>query len=101
MIVAASSLIGEPMRDLASECGVEFDEEGTAVIDHLNYDVADQGKVRQFLLSASGLKYLKSLWNPLSHSQHTLLVADSKNLIKSPMLVGEKPTAPILFRGVG
>jgi oligosaccharyltransferase complex subunit beta len=30
---------------LASECGVEFDEENTAVIDHLNYDVSDQGKV--------------------------------------------------------
>ena len=33
------------MRELASECGVEFDEESSAVIDHLNYDVADDGKV--------------------------------------------------------
>ena len=33
------------MRELASECGVEFDEEKTAVIDHLNYDVSDYGKV--------------------------------------------------------
>ena len=39
-------LAGEPIRELASECGVEFDEEGTAVIDHLNYDVSDSGKVR-------------------------------------------------------
>lgn len=45
VMVAGSSLIGEPIRDLASECGVEFDEEGTSVIDHLNYDVSDQGKV--------------------------------------------------------
>ena len=37
---------GEPIRELASECGVEFDEEGTAVIDHLNYDVSDTGKVQ-------------------------------------------------------
>ena len=37
--------LGEPLRELASECGVEFDEENTAVIDHLNYDVADEGKV--------------------------------------------------------
>lgn len=33
------------MRELATECGVEFDEEKSAVIDHLNYDVADDGKV--------------------------------------------------------
>lgn len=45
VLVAASSNIGEPIRELASECGVEFDEEKTAVIDHLNYDVADLGKV--------------------------------------------------------
>ena len=37
--------VGEPIRELASECGVEFDEEKTAVIDHLNYDVSDEGKV--------------------------------------------------------
>ena len=45
VLVAADSNIGETIRDLASECGVEFDEEGTAVIDHLNYDVKDEGKV--------------------------------------------------------
>ena len=36
---------GEPITELASECGVEFDEENTFVIDHLNYDVTDDGKV--------------------------------------------------------
>ncbi len=46
VMVAASSAIGEPIRELASECGVEFDEEGTAIIDHLNYDVSDTGKVQ-------------------------------------------------------
>lgn len=45
MLVAASSKIGEAIRDFGSECGVEFDEEKTAVIDHLNYDVSDPGKV--------------------------------------------------------
>lgn len=39
-------IAGDPLRELATECGVEFDEEKTAVIDHLNFDVADQGKVR-------------------------------------------------------
>merc|ERR1712170_338152 len=66
VLVAGSSQVGEPIRDLASECGVEYDEEGTAVIDHLNYDVADP-----------------------------------ENLIKAPMIVGDKASAPVLFRGVG
>jgi len=46
VLVAASSNIGEGIRDLASECGVEFDETKTSVIDHLNYDVSDPGRVR-------------------------------------------------------
>ena len=45
VLVAANSDIGEPLRDLASECGIEFDEEGTAVIDHLHHDIADEGQV--------------------------------------------------------
>jgi len=60
----------------AQECGIEFDEEKSAVIDHLNYDVADSGK-------------------------HTLIVADSGNLMKAPMIVGDKVNSPVLFRGVG
>jgi len=76
VLLAANSNIGEPIRELASECGVEFDEEKTAVIDHLNFDVADSGK-------------------------HTLIVADPANLIDSRLLVGEKAASPLLFRGVG
>ncbi|XP_046332436.1 dolichyl-diphosphooligosaccharide--protein glycosyltransferase 48 kDa subunit-like isoform X1 [Haliotis rufescens] len=76
VLVAASSAIGDPLRELATECGVEFDDERTAVIDHLNYDVSDLGK-------------------------HTLIVADPGNLIESPMIVGPKNPAPFLFRGVG
>ncbi|KAK3803667.1 hypothetical protein RRG08_023381 [Elysia crispata] len=76
VLIAASSNIGDPMRELASECGVEFDEESSAVIDHLNYDVADDGK-------------------------HTLIVAEPENLINAPMIVGDKLKEPLLFRGVG
>lgn len=36
---------GDPLRELGSECGIEFDEERTAVIDHHNYDVSDPGQV--------------------------------------------------------
>lgn len=62
---------------MASECGFEIDEEGASVIDHFNYDVSDKG-------------------------QHTLIVADSTNLLDAPTIVGEKKTlAPLLFRGIG
>ena len=36
---------GDPLRELGSECGVEFDEEKTAVIDHINHDVSDLDQV--------------------------------------------------------
>ena len=75
ILVAANSNVGEVLRELASEVGFEVDDEGTAVIDHLNYDLKDQGK-------------------------HTLVVADPKNLIKSDKIVGNVK-APMLYRGVG
>lgn len=40
-----SCYTGDPLRELGSECGIEFDEEKTAVIDHHNYDVSDPGEV--------------------------------------------------------
>ncbi|KAK2521558.1 hypothetical protein Q9233_010802 [Columba guinea] len=76
VLVAASSDIGDPLRELGSECGIEFDEERTAVIDHHNYDISDPG-------------------------QHTLIVADTENLLKAPTIVGRAALNPILFRGVG
>ncbi|EQB78651.1 dolichyl-diphosphooligosaccharide-protein glycosyltransferase subunit-like protein [Camelus ferus] len=76
VLVAASSDIGDPLRELGSECGIEFDEEKTAVIDHHNYDISDLG-------------------------QHTLIVADTENLLKAPTIVGKSALNPILFRGVG
>nr|XP_025867854.1 dolichyl-diphosphooligosaccharide--protein glycosyltransferase 48 kDa subunit [Vulpes vulpes] len=76
VLVAASSDIGDPLRELGSECGIEFDEEKTAVIDHHNYDISDLG-------------------------QHTLIVADPENLLKAPTIVGRSSLNPILFRGVG
>ena len=75
ILVAGNSNLGEVLREIASEVGFEADEEGTAVIDHLNYDIKDDGK-------------------------HTLVVADSKNLIKSDKITGGV-TSPLLYRGVG
>nr|XP_023686734.1 dolichyl-diphosphooligosaccharide--protein glycosyltransferase 48 kDa subunit [Paramormyrops kingsleyae] len=76
VLVAASSDIGDPLRELGSECGIEFDEEKTGVIDHHNYDVSDPG-------------------------EHTLIVADPENLLKAPTIVGRPTGKPILFKGVG
>lgn len=61
---------------MGSECGVEFDEEKTAVIDHINHDVSDL-------------------------DQHTLIVADPSRVIKAPTVTGKTVTSPLLFKGVG
>lgn len=76
VLVAGSSTSGDALRELATECGFEVDEEGASVIDHLNYDVSDQG-------------------------DHTTIVAPVSNLIKSPIVVGAKNEAPLLYRGTG
>ncbi|KAK3590814.1 hypothetical protein CHS0354_038700 [Potamilus streckersoni] len=76
VLVAGSSDIGDPLRELATECGIELDEEKTAVIDHLNYDVADSGK-------------------------HTLIVADAEYLLDAPLIIGNKNIPPLLYQGIG
>ena len=37
---------GDAVREFAGECGVEFADDKNAVIDHLNYDVNDNGQVK-------------------------------------------------------
>lgn len=77
VLVAGSSQTGDVLRELASECGFEVDEEGAYVIDHLNYDVTDNG-------------------------QHTTIVVPSDNLIDSNIIVGDrKKVAPMLYKGTG
>ncbi|XP_018567511.1 dolichyl-diphosphooligosaccharide--protein glycosyltransferase 48 kDa subunit [Anoplophora glabripennis] len=77
VLVAGSSVTGDVLRELASECGFEVDEEGAFVIDHLNYDVTDEG-------------------------QHTKLVISSDNLIDAPVIVGnKKDTSVLLYQGTG
>lgn len=36
---------GSALRELAAECGFEVTEENSSLIDHLNYDISDLGKV--------------------------------------------------------
>ncbi|KAB0795596.1 hypothetical protein PPYR_12435 [Photinus pyralis] len=77
ILVAGSSTTGDVLRELASECGFEVDEEGAFVIDHLNYDISDNG-------------------------QHTKIVVPSDFLIDAPIIVGQrKEIAPLLYRGTG
>ncbi|XP_058054023.1 dolichyl-diphosphooligosaccharide--protein glycosyltransferase 48 kDa subunit [Anopheles bellator] len=77
VLVAGSSVTGDALRELASECGFEVDEERAAVIDHLNYDVSDGG-------------------------DHTTIVATPDNLIDAPVIVGKRASvAPLLYRGTG
>jgi len=75
LLIAGNSNLGEVLREIASEVGFEADEEGTTVIDHLNYDTKDEGK-------------------------HNLVIADSKNLIKSDKITAGV-SSPLLYRGVG
>ncbi|KAJ3643940.1 hypothetical protein Zmor_026620 [Zophobas morio] len=77
VLVAGNSGTGDVLRELASECGFEVDEEGAFVIDHLNYDVNDEG-------------------------QHTKLVITPDNLIDAPVIVGSrKDVKPLLYQGTG
>lgn len=77
ILVAGSSETGDALRDLASECGFEIDEDGASVIDHLNFDVSDSG-------------------------DHTTIVASPTNLIDSPIIVGDKSKVnPLLYKGTG
>lgn len=76
VLVASSSQSGDALRDLASECGFEVDEEGAYIIDHMNYDNSDTG-------------------------HHTKIVADPANLINSPVIIGSKDVPPLLYQGTG
>lgn len=77
VLVAASSEVGDILRDFGREVGLELDERDTSVIDHLNYDVRDNGK-------------------------HNLLVVDRKNVIDAELITGvKKGTAPYLYQGLG
>ena len=39
ILAAGSSNTADALREVATECGMEADEEGTSVIDHLNFDL--------------------------------------------------------------
>lgn len=77
LLIAGDSNTGFALREIASESGFEVDDDGAQVIDHLNYDVNDEG-------------------------QHTRIVAGVENLIEADVITGDRTTLyPMLFQGTG
>uniref|UniRef100_A0A0D6QZT8 Dolichyl-diphosphooligosaccharide--protein glycosyltransferase 48 kDa subunit n=1 Tax=Araucaria cunninghamii TaxID=56994 RepID=A0A0D6QZT8_ARACU len=76
LILAADTTTSDLIRDIAAECGVDFDEDPEAlVIDHTSYAISK------------------------TDTGHTLIVSD--NVIDSKVILGEKKLeAPVLFQGI-
>jgi oligosaccharyltransferase complex subunit beta len=79
VLIAANTNVTDSMRGIANECGIDFDEHQSSVVDHMLYDMSDAG------------------------GDHTLVT--STHVIDTPVIVGARgkaeDAAPILFRGVG
>ncbi|KAL4180493.1 hypothetical protein AMTRI_Chr13g125540 [Amborella trichopoda] len=77
LIVAADVGASDLVRDIAAECGADFDEDPAAVvIDHSGYAVS------------------------ATDGDHTLIAGD--DFLQSDVILGSKKTeAPVLFRGIG
>eukprot|EP01104_Vermistella_antarctica_P016201 TRINITY_DN5488_c2_g1_i1.p1 TRINITY_DN5488_c2_g1~~TRINITY_DN5488_c2_g1_i1.p1 ORF type:complete len:453 (-),score=121.04 TRINITY_DN5488_c2_g1_i1:6-1337(-) len=73
ILIATGTKVSDSVRDLARECGVEFDDDHTAVYDHFNFDSSD------------------------FDGDHTLIVAD--RFANAPVILANP--SPILFRGIG
>jgi oligosaccharyltransferase complex subunit beta len=77
VLIAGSPHAGDAIRDLAAEFGLELDDAGSYVIDHINA-VAE-----------------------LDSGKHTVIKVDAGNLIDAPVIVGSKRPAPLLYEGSG
>ncbi|XVF01436.1 hypothetical protein REPUB_Repub04eG0089000 [Reevesia pubescens] len=77
LIIAADSNASDLIRDVATECGVDFDEDPSAmVLDHTSYAVSE------------------------TEGDHTLIASD--DFINSDVIFGSKKIeAPVLFMGIG
>lgn len=77
LIMAADASASELIREIAVECGVDFDEDPAAmVIDHTNHAVSE------------------------IEGDHTLIASD--DFINSEVIFGSKKIeAPVLFKGIG
>jgi len=72
-IAASNGVISETIRDIATECGMEIEDDKTSVFDHFNYDK--------------------------QQSEQNLIVADQ--FIQDSPIILQGLTTPVLFKGVG
>ncbi|XP_059433890.1 dolichyl-diphosphooligosaccharide--protein glycosyltransferase 48 kDa subunit [Corylus avellana] len=77
LIVVADTNASDLIREIATECGVDFDEDAAAmVVDHTSYAVSE------------------------TEGDHTLIASD--DFIKADVILGgKKIEAPVLFQGIG
>jgi len=80
VIIAGSSKLGDPVREIAAECGVDFDNEGSSVIDHFHPAPGNHDHT-QILIEATA---------------HTTLVQSTVTGSKTL-----KDRKPLLFKGIG
>ena len=77
MLVVANERSGKAIRRLAAECGVEYDADGSVVIDHFSHDEAHSGgSVLHETVKTFGV-------SPLAH------------------VVGDLGGKPVLYKGIG
>jgi len=76
LMITTDTTVGEVLREVAAEVGVEIDEAGTKVIDHGSYN------------------------ENLDDGSHTTISIKPDQIIDAPKLVGSK-SGPISFDGVG
>ncbi|TMW43383.1 hypothetical protein DOY81_011536 [Sarcophaga bullata] len=88
VLVAGSEQSGDALREFASECGFEIDEEGASVIDHLHYDVSDKGDHTTILTAPNGAK-------PLLY-RGTGLLADKENSLVLQLLTAESTSYKLM-----
>lgn len=63
VLVAGSNVIGDAVREFAGECGIEFADDKNAVIDHLNFDVNDDGQVKTMISILKEKKMICSIFS--------------------------------------
>jgi len=82
VLLAADSTVSDPVREIAMECGVDFDEEGTYVLDHFH-----------------------AIDPNIAADHTTVAIATNKDTtLDVPAITGSKKLSerkPILFKGIG
>jgi oligosaccharyltransferase complex subunit beta len=76
VLLVGGSNLGKPLRDIASDCNIEFDEDGTFATDHFNFDGSD------------------------FDGQHNVLALDPKYVVSANIVFPQKIDAPVLYKGI-